>query len=205
MELRGPESAHGFRVGRRDVPDVRDEAVARIEGVQTPHHSVPNDLGHDRGSSNRRAPGVPIHDGLVRRSTRTESKAVNEAGICGRMEVCEDSTQSRKVRAVEARAVDLARGHDADAHARRRSQHCLEQHFPLVRRNLLRVVQRRERPNARTTQELVVEEHTGDHERPRQRSTAGLVGPGHEADAETSIEREKALAGGSSHATENTD
>jgi hypothetical protein len=105
---------------------------------------------------------------------------------------------------VETRPVDLARGHDPDAHAGRGSQHGLEENLAVLSRHLLGVVQCRERSNPRAPQQVVVEEHTGDDERPCERAAAGFVGPCYIADAEAPIEPEETLAGGSSHATENS-
>ena len=101
-------------------------------------------------------------------------------------------------------AVDLARRHDPDAHAGRGRQHGLEENFAALWRHLLGVVQCRQRSNPRAPQQVVVEEHTGDDERPCKRPTSGFIGPGYEADTETSIKPEEALAGGSSHAADNT-
>ncbi len=204
MEICGAKGAHRLGMRRRDVPDVRDEAVPRVESVEATHDPISHDLGHDRGGRNRRASSVPVHDRLVRRCRRPESKAVDEAGIRGGMEVREDSAQSREVRAVQPRSVDLARGHDPDAHAGRSRQHGLEKNLAVLSRHLLGVVQCRERSNPRAPQQVVVEEHTGDDERPCERAAAGFVGPSYEANTETSIESEEALAGGSSHAADNT-
>jgi len=205
MELGGPEDPHGLGVSGRDVPDVRDEPVARVESVQAPHHAVSHHLRHDRGGRDRSAAGVAVDDGPVRRRRRTEPEPVDKADVCGRMEIPENCTQSREIRAVETGPVDLTRRHDSHADRRGAGGDGLEEHLALVRQDLLRVVQRRERSNARAAQELVVEQHTGDHQRPCERSAASFICPGHEADTETSIEREKTLAGGSSHAAENTD
>jgi hypothetical protein len=106
---------------------------------------------------------------------------------------------------METGSVDLARRHDSHADRRSAGGHGLEQHLALVRRDLLRVVQRRQRANARTAEELVVEEHSSGYQGPCERSAAGFICPGYEADAETTIEPEETLAGGSSHAAENTD
>jgi hypothetical protein len=182
-----------------------DEAVPWVESVQAPHHPVSHHLGNDRSRRDRGTAGIPIHDSPVWRGSRTEPEAVDEADVCGRMEIPEDSAQSCEIRAMETGSVDLARRHDSHADRRRACGDGLEQHLTLLRGHLLRVVQRGERANARTTQQLVVEEHPGHHERPCERSATGLVGPGNEAGTETSIEPEETLAGGSSHAAENTD
>jgi len=189
----------------RDVADVRDEAVSGIESVQAPHHAVSDDLGHDRCSGDRRAAGVAVDDGAMRWCRRAEPEAVDEASVSGRIQIREDGAEPREIRAVETGSVDLARRHYSHTDRRSTRGDGLEQHLALVRQDLLGVVQRRQRANACATQELIVEEHAGDHQRPCERPAAGLVGPGHEADTETSIEREETLAGGSSHAAEDTD
>jgi hypothetical protein len=182
---------------------MRDEPVSRVESVEATHDPISYDLGHDRGGGDRRASRIAVDDCLVRWCRRTESKTVDEAGIRRGMEVCEDSAQSREVRAVQPRSVDLARGHDPNAHAGRGRQHGLEENLAVLSRHLLGVVQCRQRSNPYAPQQVVVEEHTGDDKRPCERAAAGFVGPRHIADAEASIEPEETLAGGSSHATEN--
>jgi len=204
MQVGRAEGAHSPRVRRRDVPDVRDEAVPRVESVEATHDPISHDLGHDRGGRNRCAASVPVHDRLVRRCRRPESKSVDEAGVCRGVEIPENGAQSREVQAVQPRSVDLARGHDPDAHAGRSRQHGLEENLAVLSRHLLGVVQCRERSNPRAPQQVVVEEHTGDDERPCERAAAGFVGPRHIADTKTSIEPEETLAGGSSHAADNT-
>ena len=77
--------------------------------------------------------------------------------------------------------VDVAARNHADADARRTADDGAEQLLALGRRDLLRVVQVGERPDAVVTQALVVEQDTGDDERPGQRASPSLVGAGDEA------------------------
>ena len=185
-----------------DVSDMRHEAVTGIERIEAPHHPVPHDLGHDRGGRDRRAAGIPVDDRAVGWRRRTQPEAIDETGIGGGMEVGKHGAQSREVRAVQPRAVDLTRGDDPNAHRGGTRQHGLEQLLPLIRQDLFGVVQSGQRTDARPAQAFVVEKNTGNDERPCERTSARLVGPRNEADAETSIESEKTLAGGSSHAAE---
>ena len=62
--------AHPGRMGLGDVPDVRGEAIARIERVHPPHSAVADDLGHDRGSGNCGALLVAVDDCPMRRRGR---------------------------------------------------------------------------------------------------------------------------------------
>jgi hypothetical protein len=80
----------------------------------------------------------------------------------------------------------------------------VEERLALVGGHLLGVVQQRERPHARTAQRSVVEEHAGDDERSSERPSPGLVRARDIADAEASIEPEETLAGGPSHAAEDS-
>ena len=105
---------------------------------------------------------------------------------------------------MQAVPVDSPDRHDADADRRCAGTDRLEQGFAALDRDLLRVVQRRERPDARSTQLVVVEEDTCDDERTGERSATCLVGSGHEPRVELSIESEEPLAAGSSHAAENS-
>jgi hypothetical protein len=183
---------------------MRDEAIPGVERVEAPHDPVPHHLGHNRGSRNRGAARVSVDDGPVRRGRGTEPKAVDETRVGRWMEISEDRAQPSEIRAVQPRSVDLARRHDSHADRRGACYDGREELLALVRRHLLRVVQHRERSNARPTEKLVIEQHPGDDERPCERSATGFVGTGHEAHAETSIEPEETLADGSSHAAEST-
>ena len=116
----------------------------------------------------------------------------------------EHGTQPGEIRAMEAVPIDRTDGHDPDADRGRARSDGLVQHLALLDRDLLRVVQRGERPDARAAQRVVVEEHAGDDERPRERAASRLVRARDEAHAELAIESEEALAAGSSHAAEST-
>ncbi len=204
MQLRRSERPDGLGVSGRDVADVRDESVPRVEGVEAAHDPVANDLGDDRRGRDGRATGISVDDGAVRGSGRAEPKAVHEAGVGIRMEVSEHRPQTCEVAAMQSRAIDLERGDAADADTRRARHHGLEENLTLRRGDLLGVVQRRERTNTGAAQRLVVEEGAGDDERPGKRSPSGLVCSGDKSNTEPSIEREKTLAGGSSHAAEDS-
>ena len=78
-----------------------------------------------------------------------------------------------------------------------------EQLLALLRRDLLRVVQQRERADAVVAQAGVVEQDSGDDERARERTAAGLVGARDEACAELAIEAEEAVNRGAGHGGEN--
>jgi hypothetical protein len=67
----------------------------------------------------------------------------------------------------------------------------VEELLALVRRELLRVVQDRERTHLMFPQHAVVEEDRGSHEGAREASAAGLVSPGHEARPEPAIKIEE--------------
>ena len=67
---------------------------------------------------------------------------------------------------MEAVAVDLARREHPHADLLRAAGDCAEQPLAVLGRDLLRVVQERQRTDAMATQRLVVEEDAGDDERP---------------------------------------
>ena len=202
MQLRGSERPDGLGVSGRDVSDVRDESVPRVQRVEAAHDTVTNDLGDDRGGCYGRAAGVAVDDRAVRRSGRAEPKAVHEARVGDRMQVSEHRAQTREVAAMQPRAVDLERGNHANADPRRAHHHGLEENLTFGRRHLLGVVQRREWTNTRAAQRLVVEEHSCDDERAGERPPSGLVGSGDKSNTEPSVEGEETLAGGSRHAAE---
>ena len=106
---------------------------------------------------------------------------------------------------MEAVPIDGAHRNDPDADRGCAHADGLEEHLALLDRDLLRVVERCERPDARAAERLVVEEHLKRRAGPAQRaSRVRLVGARDEAHAELAIESEKTLAGGSSHAAEST-
>ena len=204
MELGGAEGPNRAVVGGRDVAHVRDEAVVRKECVEPPHHPVADDLCDDRRGRDGSAPRVSVDDRPVRRRGRPEAEAVDKACLGGWMEICEHGPETGEIRAVEAVPVDRANRNDADADRGRAGRDRLEERLALLHGDLLRVVQRRERPHASPAQLLVVEEDARDDEGAGERSASGLVGPGDEANVELPIEPEKSLAAGSSHAAENS-
>ena len=103
------------------------------------------------------------------------------------------TSQPVQVRPVQPGAVDLTRGDDLDGDTRGTVEHCAKELLPLLGRNLLRVVQLRERPNAMVAQRVVVEKNAGNNERAGERAAACLVSPGDEASAEPSVELQQPL------------
>ena len=204
MELRGPERADRRVVRRSDVANVRHESVPRIQGVKSAHHAVAHHLRDDRRRGDRGTARVAVHEGAVRRGRRPEPEAVDEASICGRVQIREHGPQAGEIRAVEAVPIDRAHGDDPDADRGRARSDGLVQPFTLLDRDLLRVVQERERTDARAAQRVVVEEDAGDDEWPCERTPPRLIRARDEPHAELAIESEEALAAGSSHAAECT-
>src|SRR5829696_8376947 len=88
--------------------------------------------------------------------------------------------------------VDLGRRDDPYGERLRARHDAVEELLALVRRELLRVVQPRERTAAVIAQELVVEKYAGDHERPGQRPTACFVHARDEPPPEAAVELEEA-------------
>ena len=119
------------------------------------------------------------------------------------MKVGQHGPQTGEVRAMQPVEVDRPDRHDPNADRRRARADRLVQRLALGHRHLLGVVQRRERPDPRTTEPPVVEENARDDERPGERAATGLVGTRHEAHVELAIEPEESLTAGSSHAAEN--
>jgi hypothetical protein len=66
---------------------------------------------------------------------------------------------------MQTHAVDLPGRHDLNRNAGSAVQHRAEQLLAVLRRDLLRVVQLRERPNAMVAERVVVEEDAGNDER----------------------------------------
>lgn len=95
MEVRGAEHADRARVLRRDVANVGDKAITRVESVETPHHPIPDNLRDDRGRGDGRASRITVHERLMRRRRRTEAKPVHETCVCRRMEIGEDCPKRR--------------------------------------------------------------------------------------------------------------
>ena len=204
MELGRPERAHGLVVCRRDVADVGHEPVVRVQGVEASHHAVADDLRDDRRGGDGGTASISVDDGAVRRRTRPEPEAVDEARIGGRVQIGENSAQACKIRAVETVPVDRANGHYPDADRGRACTDRFEEQLALPDGDLLRVVEGGQRPHARPAQHLVVEQDTGDDERPGERSAPCLVGARDEANTQLAIESEETLAARSRHAAEST-
>ena len=153
------------RVARRDVADVRREAVTRVERVHPAHRAVADDLGHDRCGGDRGAPLVTVDDRDVLGRGRAEAKTVHQTRFSGRRQRVQRPTQAVQVRAVQTDAIDLTRRDDLDGDARRARKHGPEQLLTILGRDLLRVVQLRQRPNPVVTERVVIEEDAGDDER----------------------------------------
>src|SRR5664280_799223 len=64
--VRGPVSAQRLQMCRRTVPLVTGPVKVPELSVQFHHHAVTLDFGEDRRGGDRRAPGVALHDRLVR-------------------------------------------------------------------------------------------------------------------------------------------
>ena len=89
MLLARPMLADDRGVPRRDVADVRREAVPRVERVEPAHDAVAGHLRHDRGGRDRRALRVAVHHRLMLGRGRPEPEAVDEARLRGRCEIRE--------------------------------------------------------------------------------------------------------------------
>ena len=200
MEARGSEDTNRTRVRGRDVADVRDEAVARIERVEASHHAIPDDLRHDRRRGDRRASRVTVDERSMRRRGCAETEPVDETGVCRRMEISKNGSKRCQIRAVKARTIDLSSGNRANADLRRAADDRMKELLPLFVADLLGVVQSRQRPDLRTAECLVVEQHSGDHERPRERATTRLIRACDVANTEAAIVCEEPLAARTSHA-----
>jgi len=71
-----------------------------------------------------------------------------------------------QIRAMQPYAVDLTRRDDLDGDPSCAVEHRAEQLLPILGRDLLRVVQLRERPDAMVAERVVVEKDARDDERP---------------------------------------
>ena len=193
VDVAGAVLANEPRVAWRDVSDVRREPVARIERVHPEHRPVADDLRHDRGRRDRGAPLVAVDDRDVRRRGRPEPEPVDETRLRGRRERMQRTSQPVQVRPVQPGAVDLSRRDDLHGNPGRARKHRPEQLLTVLRRDLLRIIQLRERPNAMVAQRVVVEKNAGNNERAGERAAACLVSPGDEASAEPSVELQQPL------------
>ena len=103
------------------------------------------------------------------------------------------TAQPVQVRIVQPDAIDLPRRDDLNGNPGCAREHRPEQLLTVLRRDLLRVVQLRERPNAMVAQRVVVEKDAGDDERAGERAAPCFVSPGDEASAELSVEPQQPL------------
>jgi hypothetical protein len=76
------------------------------------------------------------------------------------------ATKPVQIRAVQPYTVDLTRRDDLDGDSSCAVEHRAEQLLPILGRDLLRVVQLRERPDAMVAERVVVEQDARDDERP---------------------------------------
>jgi len=165
MDVARPMLADEARVARRDVADVRREPVARIERVHPKHRPVADYLRHDRGRRDRRTPLVAIDDRHMLRRRGPETESVHKARLGWRRQRVQRATKAVQVRSVQPRAVDLARRDDLHGDSGRAVENCAKQLLPILARDLLRVVQLRERANAMVAQRVVIEQNARDDER----------------------------------------
>ena len=105
---------------------------------------------------------------------------------------------------MEPGTVDLTCGEDPDADLRGTCGYGPEEALAILGRDLLRVVQQRERADAVAAKRGVVEEDAGNDERACERSAPSLVRACDEAHSEPSIVCEEPLAAGPSHAAEDS-
>jgi len=165
VDLARAALAYARRVLGRDVSDVGAKAVVREERVHAPHRPVADDLGHDRGSRDRRTALVAVDDRDMLRSAGPEAEAVDEARLRGRGQRMQSPTEPGEVRSMQPLAIDLRVRDDLDGDLRRRPEHGPEERLPVLRADLLRVVQLRQRANPVVAQRLVVEKDSCDDER----------------------------------------
>ena len=97
MDLARAALPHDPGVPRRDVADVRREAVTRKERVQTMHGAITNDLGDDRGGCDRSAALVAVDDRDMLRSARPKAETVHEARLGGRRQRVKRPAQTREI------------------------------------------------------------------------------------------------------------
>src|SRR5262249_2768563 len=155
---RGRAARTDYRgVPRRDVADVPREAVCGIESVEAAHQTITRHLGDDRRGSDRPALLVAVHDGRVAGGGPARQETVAAAGLGRRGKGRENRSEAGEVRAVEAVAVDFARGNHAHGEAFREADDGAEEILAPFRRALLRVVEEAERPDAVVAQRAVVE------------------------------------------------
>ena len=194
MDLAGPSLAHDLRVRRRDVADVRREAVARIHRVRGAHVAVARHLGDDRGGGDRGALRVAVDDRPMLRCGRAQLEAVDQRDVGG-LTGPERRPQPLQVAAVQPVAVDHRGRVDVDRDSLGARENRVVQLVAHCFADLLRVVQERERADAVVAQAVVVEQHARDDERPGERPAAGLVRTRDQPAAEVAVVAEQPLSG----------
>ena len=152
----------------------------RIQGGKPPHRSVADNLRDNRRRSDRRALLVAVDHRFVLGRGRAEPKPVDEADLRRWRKLPEDRPHRGQVRAMESVGVDLAGRDRPNGDLGATGHDCAKQFLPSSGRQLLGVVQQRQRPYSVVAQTSVVEQHARDDERACQRAPAGLVGAGDE-------------------------
>ena len=148
--------------------------------MQAAHEAVARDLGDDRRGRDGGARAVAADDRPVLALERHAEAVGQEQRARRRVEPAQRARQRREIRAVHAAAIDLARGRDDHAHARRAREHRVVELLALRERARLRVVELRERRTHAALQAAVVEQHAAGDERARKRAAPGLVRAGDE-------------------------
>jgi hypothetical protein len=138
----------------------------RVERREPPHRPVAHDLRDDGRCRDRRALLVPVDDRAVLRRRRAEPEAVDEADLRRRRELRQDRPHRGEVRPMQPVGVDLAGRDRAHRDPLRAADHGAKQRLTARRRQLLRIVEERERPDTVVAKARVVEQDTGDDERP---------------------------------------
>ena len=180
MDLGRADAADDRAVRRRDVADVRVEAVGRIERVGGVHVAVARHLGDDRRGRDRRALLVAVDDRAVRRRGRPELEAVDSSTSVADSPPSAAHSPRRFVRCRPSRSIttDGERQH-GDAPGTR--EHGSEEVLTGLVVELLRVVQERERTRAVVAHGVEVEQDARDDERPGERPAPRLVRSGDES------------------------
>ncbi len=170
-----------------------------MERVHAVHHPVARDLGDDRGGGDRGALRVAVDDCAVRRGQWAEPEAVDEAGAVrrGRCRRAPIRSPQRFERCRPSASIAERGDRPAPRRATPQARTALEEPLALLGIDLLRVVQRRERPHGVAAEALVVEEHPRDDERAGEAAAPRLVRARDEAHAEPAVESEELLADGS--------
>jgi hypothetical protein len=167
--------ADGGGVLRGDVAHMRGEAVVRVDGVQTAHRAVADDLGHDGGGRDGGTLLVAVHNGLVLGRAGAQAEAVHQADLGRGRQLAQDRRQAGEIARMQPDAVDLHVRHDADGDALGAADDGPEELLPSLGIELLGVVQKGERADAMVPEGRVVEQDARYDERTCKRSASGFV------------------------------